>query len=85
MAGCPGHAAEVDRPALARGHRVTGGRRYATAEAGGVRRTFATCNWHVHWNTAAGQVIPARRFGPSFRSGIPVRAGVKSAAAGNIP
>ena len=64
MAGCPGHAAEVDCPALVRRHRTIRDGLDTKAEAGGERRTFATCDWHVHWNTAAGRVIPGHRVEP---------------------
>ena len=62
MAGPAGAAAEVDSLAQVRRHRGTGGGLDAKAEAGGVRRTFATCNWHVQWNTAAARGIPAGGF-----------------------
>ena len=67
MAGCRGHAAEVDCPALVRRHRTIRDGLDTEAEAcgggretGGGRRSFATCDWHVHWNTEAGRVIPGQ-------------------------
>ena len=59
MAGCLRHAAEVDCPALVRRHRTIRDGLDPKAEAGGGR-TFATCDWHVQWNTEAGRGIPAR-------------------------
>ena len=59
MAGWSGYAAEAGQPAPGRRHGGGGGHLDTKAQAREARWAFATCNWHVHWNTTAGPVIPA--------------------------
>jgi len=59
MAGWPTDVPEAGSSALHRGRQGAGHRLEAEIKAGAIRRTCATSYWHVHWNTVAGQGIPA--------------------------
>ncbi|HEX3389034.1 MAG TPA: hypothetical protein VHT94_08350, partial [Streptosporangiaceae bacterium] len=58
MAGSPTDVPEAGSSALHRGRQGAGHHLEGEIKAAAIGRACATSYWHVHWNTAAGPVIP---------------------------